>query len=210
MTRGQVRNLVSLPEHHVEQAGGLLARAFFANPLLTHIFPDDGERRRLSPDFFSAFVRYGRLAGEVSTTEGSLDGVAVWTPPDAGVMQPDLMEQAGINALPSTLGAEAFDRAMAVLGHFDSLHARDVPTQHWYLSLLGVEPNRQGQGVASTLLRPALARADAQELPCYLETAEPSNVPFYLKFGFKVVVEGIEEQSGIHFWTFLREPPSEK
>ena len=210
MTRGQVRNLVPLPEHDVDQAGGLLSRAFFANPLLGHIFPDAGERKRLSPAFFSAFVRYGHIAGEVSTTEGSLDGVAVWIPPDAAEMKPDLMEQAGINALPSALGAEAFDRAMAVLGHFDTLHAREVPTKHWYLSLVGVEPDRQGHGVGSALLKPALARADAQALPCYLETAEPSNVAFYLKLGFKVVVEDIEKQSGIHFWTFLREPPTEK
>ena len=206
MTRDRLRNTVPLSEDQIEPAGSLLARAFLDNPLLRHIFPDEGERARLSPAFFSPFVRYGHLAGQVLTTDGSLDGVAIWFPPDAGEMRPDLMEQAGINALPSTVGVDAFDRAMIVLSHFDALHARDVPSRHWYLSLVGVEPERQGQGVGSALLRPTLARADDEALPCYLETAEPANVPLYLKLGFKVVVEDIEEQSAIRFWTFLREP----
>jgi len=195
-----------LAEEQIEQAGALLARAFHNNPLLVHMSPDEGERRRLSPVFLSAFVRYGHLAGEVSTTENALDGVAVWLPPDAVEMQPDLMDQAGINALPSTLGAEAFDRVMTVLGHFDALHKRDVKTRHWYLALIGVEPQRQRQGIAGRLLRPMLARADAERLPCYLETAEPANVPFYLKHGFETVVEEVEPKSGLRIWTFLRQP----
>ena len=205
MTLDRVRKCVPLSEDHVGQAGHLLSLAFFDNPLLQYIFPDERKRTRLSPSFFSAFVRYGHLAGEASTTEGSVDGVAVWFPPDAGETDPDLMEQAGVNALPSIIGVEPFDRAMTVIGHCDRLHARDVPFRHWYLSLVGVDPKKQGQGVASALLRPTLARADAESFPCYLETVEPTNVPFYRRLGFKVVVEDVEQSSGIRLWTFLRE-----
>ncbi len=51
-----------------------------------------------------------------------------------------------------------------------------------------------------------LARADAEQLPCYLETAEPSNVPLYLKYGFEIVVEEVEVESGVPIWTFVRQP----
>jgi hypothetical protein len=40
------------------------------------------------------------------------------------------------------------------------------------------------------LLRPALARADAEGVPCYLETQNVRNVRFYRKQGFRVVSDG--------------------
>ena len=207
--RMQSSSPVPLSEEQIEPAGALLARAFHNNPLVIHMSPDEEERGRSSPAFFSAFVRYGYLAGEVSATEGTLDGVAVWLPPDAVEMDPDLMDQAGISALPSTVGAEAFGRMMTVFGHLDTLRRRDVTVPHWYLTLIGVEPERQGQGIAGSLLRPMLARADAERLPCYLETADPANVPFYLKKGFEIVVEEVEPKSGVEIWTFMRQPTSE-
>jgi GNAT superfamily N-acetyltransferase len=77
---------------------------------------------------------------------------------------------------------------------------------HWYLAILGVHPSMQGRGVGSSLVRPILKRADADGLHCYLETAQPKNVPLYEHLGFKVIVDEVEPKSGVRFWTFLREP----
>ncbi len=196
-----------LLENQIEQAGDLFARAFQDDPLNVYALPDARERERLNPTYFSAFVRYGHLAGEVWATEGSLDGVAVWIPPNNGVqIPPDLADRAGISALPSILGVEAVDRKREVFDHLDRLHERDAEDPHWYLMFIGVEPNRQRQGVGSALLRPVLSRADSDGRPCYLETFQPTNVPFYLKHGFEIVVRDVEPQSGIRFWTFRREP----
>lgn len=194
-----------LSEAQVEQAGGLLARAFHINPLLVHMSPEEGERERISPAFFSASVRYGYLAGEVWTTE-AVDGVAIWLPPDAVETDSSLMDQAGITALPSAIGARPFARVMTVLDRFDTLRERDAGFPHWYLALIGVEPQQQRKGIAGSLLRHMLARADAEQLPCYLETAEPSNVPFYRKYGFEIVVAEVEAESGVPIWTFVRQP----
>ena len=100
-----------LSEAQVEQAGALLARAFHINPLLVHMSPEEGERERISPAFFSASVRYGYLAREVWTTE-AVDGVAIWLPPDAVETDSSLMDQAGITALPLAIGARPFARVM--------------------------------------------------------------------------------------------------
>jgi hypothetical protein len=54
------------------------------------------------------------------------------------------------------------------------------------------------------LLGRGLARADAQALPCYLETETESNVGFYSRRGF-VVVDDVEV-SGVHMWAMLRMP----
>ncbi len=60
------------------------------------------------------------------------------------------------------------------------------------------------QGVA--LIRQVLARADAEGLPCYLESANPRNLPFYKRHGFEVVVEGELPGEGPPLWTMKREP----
>ena len=80
-------------------------------------------------------------------------------------------------------------------------------TQDWYLFILGVEPSVQRRGLGGALMRPVLERADIEQLVCYLETENERNVPFYLKHGFELVVNGEEAgHSGVRFWTFRRNP----
>ena len=69
-----------------------------------------------------------------------------------------------------------------------------------------MEPSQQGTGVGAALLRPALARADAEGVPCYLETQNGRNVGFYGKQGFRVVSDGEEPGHGLRVWTMLRAP----
>jgi predicted N-acetyltransferase YhbS len=72
--------------------------------------------------------------------------------------------------------------------------------------VIGVDPSHHGQGVGSGLIRPVLARADAGNVPCYLETAQPTNVAYYRRLGFRVVDDLVEPRSGLRLWTFLRDP----
>ncbi len=60
---------------------------------------------------------------------------------------------------------------------------------HWYLAALGVRPDCHGQGRGSALLEAGLARADAEAMPCYLESSNPRNVPLYERHGFEVIAE---------------------
>lgn len=210
MTSERARNVVTLSESQIAAAGELLARAFAKDPLAVFMLPDDNKRARLIPHHFAAFVRCAHLAGKVLATEGSLDGVAVWFPPGAGELTQELMDHSGISALPAIVGADAFARVMGVFGHFEELHKRDVPTPHWYLALIGVMPEKQGQGIAGSLLRPILEQSDMEALPCYLETVEPTNLPFYRKHGFEVVVDDIETESGVRYYTMLRQPQVRK
>jgi hypothetical protein len=53
-----------------------------------------------------------------------------------------------------------------------------------------------------------LERADAEGLPCYLDTFQPRNVPLYQKHGFEITIEEVEPNSGVRGWGFLREPRS--
>ena len=54
------------------------------------------------------------------------------------------------------------------------------------------------------MLRPALARADAEGVPTFLETQNVRNVRFYRKQGFRVVSDGEVPGHGLRVWTKLR------
>ena len=56
-------------------------------------------------------------------------------------------------------------------------------------AILGVEPDAQGQGLGSQVLRPMLDRCDSEGVPAYLESSKATNVPFYERHGFRNIEE---------------------
>ena len=56
-----------------------------------------------------------------------------------------------------------------------------------HLHLIGVLPEAQGKGLASSLMNPILAEKKANKIPVYLETANQKNVEIYKRKGFRVI-----------------------
>ena len=196
---------ITLLDNQRTQAGEMLGRAFFDDPLMEYIFPDEARRERPLTWLMERGARYGLRFGEVHTTVG-VDGAAVWLPPGETDMPLLRMMRVGMLIAPFRVGLGAFRRFLAVSDYMEKLHKRDVPHQHWYLAILGVDPSRQGQGIGGALIQPIVARADGAGLPCYLETMKERNVTFYKKHGFNVVVEGDLPNGGPYFSTMRREP----
>jgi predicted N-acetyltransferase YhbS len=67
-----------------------------------------------------------------------------------------------------------------------ALHA-EVRGAHWYVGLMAVEPSAQGQGLCGRLMRAVSRAADAEGLPCYLETSGARNRAIYERFGYRAV-----------------------
>jgi ribosomal protein S18 acetylase RimI-like enzyme len=160
------------------------------------------------PWFMAAWAKYCRKHGEAHTTAGEVQGAALWLPPGEYPQSLGRMMLSGLIQAPFRLGPAAFRRLMSSLSYYDRLHKRDVPPRHWYLSTLGVDPPRQGQGIGSALIQPVLPRADAEGLFCYLETEKKENVEFYRRHGFEVAAEHNLPNGGPHFWTMKRKPQS--
>ncbi len=189
----------------IDRAVATLARAFRDDPMMRYVLPNDARRARLLPWNFSVLVRYCFPYGEVHTTT-NLDGVACWLPPGSSMTNVWGMLRSGMMLAPLRLGPVAFSRSMVLSAYMDAMRGRTVPVPHWYLSAIGVEPSRQGRGIGGALLDPVLARADANRLPCYLETQTERNVEFYEKRGFKV--SGASTIRGLRVWAMLRTPRS--
>lgn len=199
-------DVVDLKPDHIPAAGAVLARSLFEDGLAKHMYPDAAERKVRTPWHFSAMVRYGVLFGRVLTTAGEPHGVAVWLPPGETAMTDNRIAAAGLDASPAVLGEVGFGRFVSAMAQIEPYRAQDVPPEHWYLALLGVDPDYSGKGIGSSLLRPILAQADADSLPCYLETAEERNVAFYQRHGFETIRHGTVPDTAVEYWTMKRSP----
>lgn len=196
-----------LTQGQLKPAIEVMGRAFLNDPFLKYLAPDDAKRARLTPEFVGIVVKYCFSYGEVWTSP-SVTGVACWLIPDQTSPSFAGMLRTGMLFMPLKFGWAGFQRFNEVVTYTDRLHKQFAAMPHWYLWGLGVEPSQQGKGFGGTLLLPVLSRADAAGQPCYLETQNESNLPFYQHHGFDVVSNGVTPKSNLPVWAMVRQPKS--
>ncbi len=198
------RPVVYLNATQIENAAGVLARAFQDDPITCWLIPDAVERARLMPHLFTTSVRYGYRFGEVYSTTEPCEGSAVWLVPGQTTAPPHRMIQTGVLRMALHLRPGSIRRLLIYVDYVERMQLRAIPEPHWYLFLLGVEPIKQGQGIGGALLQPILSRADQMKLPCYLETALERDLRFYERYGFKLHSETDIPGGGPHLWLMIR------
>jgi ribosomal protein S18 acetylase RimI-like enzyme len=186
------------------EAAEMLARAFFNDPLMAHYLPDLCQREKLLPRVMQASLRYCLMYGEVWAA-ADLSGAACWLPPGRTNMHTWGLIRSGAGVVPLWFGWQALHKVRAIEAEIDRLHHRVAPGPHWYLLVLGVAPEKQGQGVGSRLIAPQLARVEAAGLPVYLETMTELDVAFYRKNGFEVGEEIELAGGGLRVWGMKKE-----
>ena len=187
------------------RASAVLARAFFDYALMVYASPDAGRRARGVSTLYGALVSDCLRHGEVYGTQDGA-GVACWLPPERAHLTLLRQLRAGMLALPLRFGPVALRRLIAYDTLGRALHHEHAPMPHWYLAAIGVEPERQGQGVAATLMQPILQRADTEGLPCYLETHREANLRIYEKHGFETAARADPPGHDLPIWAMLRRP----
>lgn len=179
----------------------MLVRAFDDDPVANFMFAGQQRRRLGLHSFFTSQLRHQYLPhGHVYTTE-DVSGAALWGPPGrarhAALELLQLLPTAPFLLSPHTI------KALKLIFKVDRLH----PTEpHWYLFTLGTAPDRQGQGVGTTLLRSMLEHIDELGDPAYLESSKERNVPLYSRFGFEVIDQLASTSGSPTIWRMWREP----
>lgn len=177
-----------------------LARAFEDDPVTRWVYAAAARRPKWSERFFGWQLRR-LLPQDVSwTTEAGDGGAALWALP--GRWRESGRETVGLLRLTLPGVLPRLPRVLRGLGQVELRHPAE---RHLYLAVLGVEPDRQGQGVGSALIRPGLDLCDRERLPAYLETGKEANLAFYGRHGF-AVVDRIELPKGPPVWFLWREP----
>ena len=176
-----------------------LSGAFYDDPVFRWIYPDDDRRRVvISP----AFDLFGAAIGRhgVSLVVGDGIGAALWVPPGQQVVDDDQAEAFGVAVV--ALSPEDADRMQTCFELMEAAHPSETC---WYLNLLGVVPEHQGEGIGSAMLQRALDRCDEAGEPAYLEATSEDNRRLYERFGFQVV-GAIPLPDGPTMWPMWRTP----
>jgi ribosomal protein S18 acetylase RimI-like enzyme len=194
-----------LDEAQIETAAQALTEALLDDPLFAYVQPEPAARAHSLAALLAAQVRFGLLYGEVYTTAGSVDGVALWQPPGVEIT-PERAAECGLDRLSEIFASEALLRLGRTLDYLNAAQLHNLQSDHWYLMALGVLPARQRQGLGGALLQPVLHRASASQTPCILNTTQPANLAFYQKHGFRSISHAVEPDSGLNYWTLQREP----
>lgn len=189
-----------------ESLAKMLSRAFYQDPLFCHFFPNDAKRERQNLHTFRFMLRHTHQKGTIVSSAGSNDGAALWMPSDK--MQHTKMDLLQLGLLPALVvqGPMAVQRQLDALEDMYSMHSAIISEPHYYLSAFGVEPEKQGKGLGSAILRPTLERFDHEGIPAYLDTHNPENVSLYLRFGFEIAHHGYLPGGAVMHWGMLRRP----
>lgn len=94
-------------------------------------------------------------------------------------------------------------RILKVLKRESSIEAVQPKESFLYLWFIGVEPECQGQGEGSKLLKSVLDLAEDKKLPVCLETSTESNFKWYENFGFSLYASST--QFGFPFYFYKKD-----
>ena len=184
------------------QARETLVQAFADDPVAAHLFPDPSKRPAGMAHIFQMALRYGTRHGQVDVIQPA-GAVAIWIRPEYARPSWTRLVRAGYLATPFAVGWSATRRMLRFEHFIESCRLRTLSLPHWYLFSIGVRPGQQGQGLGAALLRHGLKRAQATSVPCYLETANARNLPFYQKHGFRVVGAKRLPTDGPGIWSLI-------
>ena len=172
------------------------AEAFFDDPVQSWVFPDPRRRRRYGRHFFTMHARRLLPRGLAWTADGA---ASLWAPAGAWQETPIEAARVAVRAAPGVM-----PHPLRVVRGLLSIEAQHPREPHVYLAVIGVRPDRQGQGLGTALLTPGLAAADGLGLPVYLESSNEKNLPLYRRFGFEVVSEQRLPAGGPSIWPMWR------
>nr|WP_296067051.1 GNAT family N-acetyltransferase [uncultured Actinoplanes sp.] len=161
-------------ERDIAWAASLIARSFDHLDIDRYVVPDAGERPGIMREFYGLLVAgAARGAGEVLITDGA---VAVWFDRTTPVAEP------------ADQGARLAEITGPYLPRFEELfrlfEKHDPTEPHWELAFLAVEPDRQGRGLGSTLMKHTHARLDEQGVAAFLHATNPDNQRVYRRHGY--------------------------
>lgn len=181
-----------------------LARAFDDDPITEFLFPFPDERTRLRRNAaaYRVFLRQQLRREHPVHLAGDGASVALWVPPDEWKVP---LGETLRGALPSVAALRSRTRAaFRGFAALERAHPRDPP--HWYLALLGTDPDHQGKGYGSAVMEPVLGRCDDEGVHAFLESSKERNLPFYERHGFEVTGQLTFGLDGPPLWQMLRAP----
>lgn len=187
----------------------LLDEAFQDDPVSGWVFPGEEYRRRTHHRLMGAFTDIVLADGWIDLTE---DGAAcaLWlsVPGEEDTPEePDEEPAEDAEDVPAQV-REAVDpdneRVESIARLTEDIHPSGPA--HAYLWMIGVAPERQGEGLGTALIASVLDRCDRDGLPAYLEASSERSKGLYERLGFACTGRVLHLPDGPRMWPMWREP----
>lgn len=170
--------------------------------------PNAVRRRALLERYFAYSIEEGADWGRYSHLPEPARGMAVWLLPQC----PEVHCFAVCRKrtfLKKTLDAEGCANYHRIVEFMRRQAANLVDDDAWYLSIVAVHPEAQGQGLGRKLLEPTIAEADRCAATCYLETFNHRSVRFYERLGFASLAWFEEPTTCADYIMMVRHPATQ-
>jgi GNAT superfamily N-acetyltransferase len=191
-----------LVEAQVSDASRLLASAFIDDPGTAIVEPDPARRWESNRILFELDISSTLGSVWASVDDRRLVGVAIWLAP-ASISE--AFHDAILSDARSIVGDATMDRWLTMLTDFERLREEAIDSPHWFLALLGVDPEAQGRGIGAALLKVGHDAADRDGRPCFLETFTEPNVAWYQRHGYRLI-RSTTIASGVPIHAMARKP----
>jgi GNAT superfamily N-acetyltransferase len=175
---------------------------------ITEQFADDESRRRQAlARYFDYSMNEGIRMGRLVVWPDESVGAAVWLlPTETSTYNAE--REAKAVFLEECIGTSGRDVYARIMEFMVPRASAAVDSSSWYLSIVGVSPSSQGQGIGARLLEPTLCEADKAHVDCYLETFDHRNPRFYQRLGFLPIGTHEEPVTGSAYTIMRRRPSS--
>jgi len=183
--------------HEYREAAACLAEAFRFDNIVRYAI-DTPDRMQLSEEerfeihkSAMEYVTYAHcLQGLVLTVGDNFECVALWLPPGKNIDDWFTILRSGMWRLGWKLSKEGrirfFDEFLPLLAHSKQEVLGERNRNSWYLNYIGTKAEARGRGYARKLIEYVSKMADAEGLPCYLESSHDVNLIIYGKLGFEL------------------------
>ncbi len=147
--------------------------------------------------------------GVLNLSRGNEYGASIWSVPLNKERQA-LKSKGKKIFLLNYMGESSLEKYSSIVDFMATKASPYIKNEFWYLSIVGILPQFQGQGLGRGLVSDILKKADLKNIPTYLETFVPRNMSFYNRLGFKAVESFHEPTTDADYWLMIREPNAEK
>ncbi|MDQ0794042.1 GNAT family N-acetyltransferase [Streptomyces sp. B1I3] len=186
-------------ERDRDQVVRILEEAFHDDPVSSWVFPDEDHRRAVHGRFLGVFADVTLAGGRVDLAEDGT-ATALWLRVPAGAPE----EEDGTPARMREAADPGNERAELVGRLTGAVHPHD--RAHAYLLMIGVSPERQGEGIGEALISEVLERCDREGLPAYLEASSERSRRLYERLGFTFTGQTVDLPDGPSMWPMWRAP----
>jgi ribosomal protein S18 acetylase RimI-like enzyme len=199
-------SLVNVADPRIkEKCLDVLTKAFKSDPIFTFFVPHDDHRLSFIRRFFDSLLQispgrcyqYDDFSAAMVWCRGNQEKISIPLP----LFSPQVLKNALLlpyaKIIAPLLLVNEIERIQKkYLGNLDHFY---------YLMMIGVDPDLQGRGVGSLLLKYFLENhADAEGVACYLESSSEQSRRMYERHGFILLETAFASPNGPPSYSMLR------